>query len=116
VDYTGDGRKDIRGSLPDAFASAANYLSDMGGKPGQICGRIVTGRDVEHEPLSREEAVQMQQILNRLGFDAGPEDGLPGSRTRSAVRAFQKEHSLPPDGYPSPALQKRLRALEATIS
>jgi len=207
VDYTGDGRKDIWGSLPDAFASAANYLSNMGWKPGQIWGRevclpedfdlmlasldikktlaewsslgvrrsdgaalpqadmegsillpqgykgpaflvydnfrtilrwnssinyalsvgyladrviglpqIVTGRDVEHEPLSREEAVQMQQILNRLGFDAGPEDGLPGSRTRSAVRSFQKEHSLPPDGYPSPALLKRLRALEATLS
>jgi membrane-bound lytic murein transglycosylase B len=41
VDYSRDGRKDIWGSLPDAFASAANYLSNIGWKPGQIWGREV---------------------------------------------------------------------------
>ncbi len=41
VDHTGNGRKDIWASLPDAFASAANYLSQMGWRPGQIWGREV---------------------------------------------------------------------------
>jgi membrane-bound lytic murein transglycosylase B len=202
VDYTGDGRKDIWDSLPDAFSSAANFLSNIGWRPGEIWGRevrlpedfdlmlvtinrkktldewsslgvrradgaalpqedmegsivlpqgykgpaflvynnfraimcwnrsinyaisvghladrivglprVANGLDAEHEPLSREEAQEMQQLLNRLGFDAGSEDGLPGPRTRAAIRAFQKENSLPPDGYPTPVLMKRLRAL-----
>ncbi len=201
VDHTGDGRKDIWSSLPDAFASAANFLTNIGWQEGEIWGREVqipedfdltlatlsqrktladwaalgvrradggalpqadmegsvilpqghagpaflvyenfraimrwnrsinyaisvgtladrlaglpplsTGRDAEHPPLSREDAEEMQQLLNRLGFDAGPEDGLPGSRTRAAIRAFQEELSLPPDGYPEPAVLQRLRA------
>ena len=202
VDYTGDGRKDIWGSLPDAFSSAANFLSSLGWRPGESWGRevrlpggfdlmlattdskkklaewsalgvrgadglalpevdiegsillpqghkgpaflvydnfrvimrwnrsilyaisvghladriaglpqIANGQDAEHEPLSREETEELQQLLNRFGFDAGPADGLPGPRTHAAIRAFQKEHSLPPDGYPEPAMLKRLRAM-----
>ena len=206
VDYNGDGRKDIWGNLPDTFASAANFLGNIGWQPKQIWGRevrlpedfnlklatidlkktlaewsllgvrrsdgttlpqanmagsivlpqghngpaflvydnfrailrwnrsinyaisvgyladriaglpqIANGRDAEHEPLSREEAKEMQQLLKLLGFDAGPKDGLLGPRTSSAIRAFQDKYSLPPDGYASPALLKRLRALAVAI-
>ena len=41
VDYDGDGRKDIRNSLPDAFASAANYLERAGWRSGESWGRGV---------------------------------------------------------------------------
>ncbi len=41
VDYDGDGRKDIWSSLPDAFASAANYLERAGWRSGQTWGREV---------------------------------------------------------------------------
>jgi len=41
VDYDGDGRKDIWNSLPDAFASAANYLERAGWHSGQSWGREV---------------------------------------------------------------------------
>jgi len=41
VDYNGDGRKDIWNSLPDAFASAANYLKRAGWRSGQTWGREV---------------------------------------------------------------------------
>lgn len=200
VDYTGNGRKDIWGSLPDAFASAAKFLSDIGWQKGELWGRevllpedfdlslasmdtkktvnewsglgvrraygeplpaadmegsvilpqshegpaflvynnfrvimrwnrsinyaiavghladriiglpeIVNGRDADHEPLSREDVKEIQQLLNRLGFDAGSEDGYAGSRTRTAIRNFQQEHSLPPDGYTSPELLQRLQ-------
>lgn len=93
------------------YAISVGYLADrIAGLP-----QIANGRDAEHEPLSREEAKEMQQLLNLLGFDAGPEDGLLGPYTSSAIRAFQNEHWLPLDGYPSPALLKRLRALAAAI-
>ena len=94
------------------FAISVGYLAD------RIVGlpQIATGRDGEHEPLSRDEAEEMQQLLNRLGFNAGPEDGVPGYRTRAAIRAFQKKHLLPPDGYPAPNLLKSLRALAAALT
>jgi membrane-bound lytic murein transglycosylase B len=207
LDYTGDGRKDIWGSLPDTFSSAANFLSNLGWQPGETWGRevrlpgdfdlmlatmnskktlaewsaigvrrtdglalpevdmegsivlpqghkgpvflvydnfrvilrwnrsinyaisvclladriagmaqIANGRDAEHEPLRPDEIEELQQLLNRLGFDAGSADGIPGSRTQAAIRAFQKEHSLPPDGYPDPALLNRLRAMETVAT
>jgi membrane-bound lytic murein transglycosylase B len=205
VDYTGDGRKDIWGSLPDALASAANYLSDLGWRPGEIWGRevrlppgfdlmlatmdrkktlkawsalgvrradgkdlpqgnmkgsillpqghqgpaflvydnfriilrwnrsinyaicvghladriigwppVLNGQDAEHEPLSRDEIEKMQRHLNRLGFCAGPADGLVGPCTKAAIRDLQEAHALPPDGYPTPALLHFLLALPAT--
>jgi membrane-bound lytic murein transglycosylase B len=92
-----------------------NYAISVGYLADRIVGlpQIANGRDAEHEPLSREDAKEMQQLLNLLGFDAGPEDGLLGPHTRSAIWAFQNEHSIQPDGYPSPVLLKRLRALAA---
>lgn len=41
VDRDGDGRKDIWGSVPDALASAANYLDRAGWRRGQAWGRHV---------------------------------------------------------------------------
>jgi membrane-bound lytic murein transglycosylase B len=41
IDFSGDGRKDIWHSLPDAFGSAANYLSNIGWRSGQLWGREV---------------------------------------------------------------------------
>ena len=39
-----------------------------------------------------------QQGLNRLGFNAGTADGVSGSKTIRAVKAFQKNESLEPSG------------------
>ncbi len=201
VDRTGDGRKDIWGTLPDVFASGANYLSNLGWEGDQLWGREVVlpdgfdlsqaalsvrkpldawaemgvrkangqplstpegmegsvilpqghegpaflvyenfrhilswnrsisyaiavghladrivglpaiqhGRDLDNRPLSFAQAEQMQRLLNQLGFDAGPVDGVPGSQTRAAIRAFQQANGLPADGYPSVALLERLQ-------
>ncbi len=38
VDFRGDGHKDIWGSIPDALASAANYLREHGWRPGETWG------------------------------------------------------------------------------
>ncbi len=200
VDYTGSGRKDIWNSLPDAFASAAGFLSDIGWQKGELWGRevllpddfdvslagmhtkktvtawadlgvrranggplptaemdgsvilpqgregpaflvydnfrvimgwnrsvnyaitvghladriiglpeIINGHDAAHTPLSRAEIQKIQTRLNRLGFDAGPEDGIAGRQTNTAIRNFQADQGLPPDGYASPDLLERLQ-------
>ena len=45
--------------------------------------------EAEHETLTREERVLLQQSLTALGFDTGPADGVFGQRTRSAIREWQ---------------------------
>jgi len=39
-----------------------------------------------------------QVKLNSLGYDAGTADGLMGNKTRTALRAFQRDHNLPQTG------------------
>lgn len=41
---------------------------------------------------------QLQTLLKNAGFDPGPIDGIFGSRTQSAVIAFQRSKGLTPDG------------------
>ncbi|WP_334106782.1 lytic murein transglycosylase [Methylobacillus sp.] len=55
----------------------------------------------EQEPVSMEAIKRLQQQLTNLGFDTGGTDGLPGSKTQSAIRSYQLAHTLPADGYAS---------------
>ena len=41
---------------------------------------------------------QAQRLLNALGYDAGPVDGVAGERTRDAVRSYQSLNGLPVTG------------------
>jgi len=59
--------------------------------------------------LSREEKLALQNALAARGYDPGPADGVVGSRTRAALRAWQKAVGLPADGFPTLALLARLR-------
>lgn len=61
--------------------------------------------------LSRTELKELQNLLNRLGYSAGVADGILGSNTRSALRAFQKAKKLPADGHPTPKILNKLRNL-----
>jgi peptidoglycan hydrolase-like protein with peptidoglycan-binding domain len=52
----------------------------------------------------------IQQRLKALGYDPGPVNGIFGSETLSAVKAFQASHHLTPDGVVGPATWKSLFA------
>lgn len=60
--------------------------------------------------LNREQTLELQTLLNGLGYDAGPTDGLFGSSTRRAVRAFQADQGQAADGFPTAALLDQVRA------
>jgi len=52
----------------------------------------------------------LQLALNRLGYAAGPADGLIGPKTRAAIRAYQIDSGLPASGEPSVSLHEHLQA------
>jgi hypothetical protein len=41
-----------------------------------------------------------EMLLGRLGYDAGPFDGVLDDRTRTAVRRYEKDHKIPETGDP----------------
>jgi peptidoglycan hydrolase-like protein with peptidoglycan-binding domain len=53
---------------------------------------------------------RIQQALNRLGFDAGSADGVAGSRTERAIKAFQAEFGYAPTGKATQGVLDQLNA------
>ncbi|MFA7429438.1 MAG: lytic murein transglycosylase [Rhodospirillaceae bacterium] len=75
VDRTGDGRADIWGSLPDVFASAANYLSAEGWKGDQTWGREVrlpAGFDLDNAAMTVRKSLADWAALGVRRADGGP--------------------------------------------
>ncbi|WP_181870015.1 SEL1-like repeat protein [Halomonas sp. DQ26W] len=65
------------------------------------------------ETLSgRQGVVEVQRELNRLGYDAGPVDGVMGRRTRNAIREYQADVDMAQDGHATADLLRRLRQTE----
>ena len=62
-------------------------------------------------PARGDDVRDLQHQLNRLGFDAGPEDGIFGHRTRSAVEEFQANAGLVVDGNVGSTTVAALRRL-----
>ncbi len=62
---------------------------------------------------SLEDVRQAQRLLLELGYVPGPADGRTGSRTRSAIEAFQRNHRLTVDGTVSKRL---LASLEEALT
>lgn len=95
VDYDGDGRRDLWGSLPDALASAANYLSSIGWETGWRWGREVQLPD----GFPYELAGYSQQRSLSEWREHGVRDAwgrtLPGGDTEAAL--------LVPSGHEGPA-------------
>jgi peptidoglycan hydrolase-like protein with peptidoglycan-binding domain len=51
---------------------------------------------------SRMRIHTAQISLSQLGYNPGPADGVMGSRTKAAVKAFQRDHHLRADGIIGP--------------
>lgn len=58
----------------------------------------------------REIVSKIQRQLNRKGYAAGPEDGIVGKRTSAAISAFQRDHDLPMNGFPSAEILAAINA------
>lgn len=61
--------------------------------------------------LSKSELTRfVQDALKQLNYKPGPSDGKLGPQTSKAIRAYQSDFNLVPDGVPSVALLRHLRA------
>lgn len=89
-----------------SYALAVGLLGDAfaGG------GRVQAAWPRSDLPLARSERIELQELLERLGYQPGSADSIIGANTRRAIRAFQRDQQLPADGYASQPLLLQLRA------
>lgn len=87
------------------YALAVGHLADRltGGAP-------IRNMPADEQALSRDNVLELQELLSRNGFDAGPADGILGGQTRAAIRQYQQQRGLAMDGYASYALLESLRS------
>lgn len=92
------------------YALAIGHLADrLNGQPP-----LLLGRNADNRRLTRDQFMEIQNMLGRLGFDPGEIDGVPGSKTRLAIRAYQKATGLPVDGHASAGLLEYLHKATPT--
>lgn len=93
------------------YNNSESYVIGIGHLADRIVGKPpIQGRfppDAFGMTLSDRKA--LQQGLTDAGFDTGGADGVVGSKTRSAISAYQKNAGLPVTGEPSLDLLARLR-------
>lgn len=71
---------------------------------------IVNGLDVDNTAITFNQAWALQAKLNEMGYDSGRPDGYPGSKTKAAIRSYQRDNGLPQDGYASSQIFDRVMA------
>ncbi len=114
---------------PGTFAEATeaairSFQQARGLRVDGVCGRqtwsslVESGFSLgdrwlyEHRPMLRGDDVgDLQRRLNALGFHAGREDAIFGPGTASALREFQRNAGLDPDGIAGAETLDTLRRL-----
>lgn len=77
-------------------------------------GDRVLSFTVNH-PIRGDDVAALQQRLAELGFDPGYVDGIYGSNTEAATRAFQRNLGLAVDGTCGPAMLQALGRLNRAV-
>jgi membrane-bound lytic murein transglycosylase B len=90
VDFDGDGRRDIWRSLPDVFASIANYLARSGWQPGYVWGReVLAPRRVEPHRLGLEHKAPLAE-WHALGVRPLDQSSLPPVAIKASLLAMDE--------------------------
>lgn len=114
----------------------ANWRRDRGDRvTGYVTGpqlevllrsRVVTSTDNSNGPgpaetearlrLTRSQRTEIQRQLTGIGYDAGVADGLWGSRTRAALKAWQRANRKDQTGYVTAAQIDQIAAQAGNVS
>lgn len=82
----------------------ADQSADQSADRSSVSAQPTSDRAGVVQIAQSRDVREVQTQLNRLGYEAGPEDGLMGSRTRSAIRDYQEDEGLLVTGQPSRSL------------
>ncbi|MDJ0631317.1 MAG: lytic murein transglycosylase [Rhodobacter sp.] len=93
------------------YNNAVNYVIGVGHLSDRLRGGPpIRGRfPPDAAGLSIADRKLLQRQLTAAGFDAGDADGVIGTKTRDAIRAYQRSVGLPATGEPSRELLGRLK-------
>jgi lytic murein transglycosylase len=84
--------------------TAAYYATRLDGAPAMNRGSANIPK------IAFEETRELQQLLERRGYDVGRIDGVLGLKSRGAIRDVQIKFGQPADGWPTAELLDRLRS------
>ncbi|HEY1475603.1 MAG TPA: lytic murein transglycosylase [Pseudolabrys sp.] len=96
----------MRYNPAEAYALAIGHLSDR----LRGASSFAQSWPRYERVLSRGERLELQQLLERHGYDVGETDGHLGAKTRAAIRDFQTRIGRVPDGFASAGVLDQLRA------
>ena len=92
-----------------SFAIAVGHLADRiaGG------GGLHADLPADMPPIATAEMRRLQEQLIELDYSPGEADGILGPATRAALRQFQQDNDLIPDGYPDASTRAALTSAVA---
>lgn len=101
-----------RGLITDGVVGPATYraLTDARWRLGDRSLAYFVSR-----PISGDDVFALQERLLELGYDAGRPDGIFGRQTEHALRNFQRDYGLNPDGICGPATLRSLKQLAPKV-
>lgn len=102
-----------RGLVPDGVVDPTTYrvLDEARWRLGDRLLYPQSGR-----PMTGDDVLGLQHRLAELGFDVGRLDGEFGPQTVAALRDYQRNTGLPPDGTCGPATFKSLTRLAPLVT
>ncbi len=110
------------GATAGAVLGAVTGLSVLQGVViGAVAGGVIGGVTDEStinlgdpiwekgdKPANKAAVSRVQAGLTRLGYNPGPADGITGTRTKTAIEAYQRDHGLLVDGRPTVQLAQHI--------
>lgn len=118
------GRTDANGGHRDNKnkSGLGGYHYHCGGYPAHLHKRGVcpykktssnssSSSNKSYSNTSKTVVKQVQQRLNKLGYNCGKADGKIGSKTRTAIKKYQKKKKLEVNGLITVRLRKSLGLL-----
>jgi N-acetylmuramoyl-L-alanine amidase len=106
------GFQQARGLSVDGIVGPETYRA-LDEARWQLGDRVLSHR--VSNPIVGDDVAELQHRLQELGFDPGRADGILGGRTEFAIREFQRNVGLAPDGTCGPHTLKALARLRRTV-
>ncbi|TWF94595.1 N-acetylmuramoyl-L-alanine amidase [Saccharopolyspora dendranthemae] len=101
-----------RGLITDGVVGSATYraLTDARWRLGDRSLAFLVSK-----PISGDDVFALQERLLELGYDAGRPDGIFSAETEQALRSFQRDYGLTPDGICGPGTLRALKQLAPKV-